>query len=131
MASSGKSVDPILIGIIFVGIAGAVAFYFMGDGQKPTPIPPPEKPVLTASTAPKMEGNAAMWGGGTGDQGGGPGGAAGPMPSSMPGAGGPGMPPGGGTMTARPLLPPGAGAPGGPGGPGAGSGKATTGAVSM
>lgn len=94
MSKSGKSVDPILIGIIAVGIVGAGVFYYLKDGQNPAALAEPAQPDLSIPSAKLMSGNANVWGNGTGDAGGGqmaggPGaGVAPPVPGapSTPGA---------------------------------------------
>jgi hypothetical protein len=61
-AGSGRSVDPILIGIIAVGVVGSGVFFWLGSRQKPAELSAVSQPVLTRPQAPAMQGNAAVWG---------------------------------------------------------------------
>jgi len=91
MAKSGKTVDPILIGIIAVGVVGLGVFYFMKDGQAPAAIPEPTRPDLSPAASKQMAGNGAMWGlstdqGGANQMAGGPAPGPGGAPGGAPGA---------------------------------------------
>ncbi|GMV35682.1 MAG: hypothetical protein AMXMBFR61_01900 [Fimbriimonadales bacterium] len=108
MASSGKTVDPILIGIIALGVVGVGVIYFLSTNQEITPLPEPDRPNLTKPQSALMSGNASMWG--SGEQ------------QDMMGAGG-GMPMG-------PSMGPTVGPPG-PGPAGPGGAPAATGGVSL